>query len=419
MALVNEIVMPKLGETMEKGKIIRWLKKEGEKVNRGEPLLEVETDKATLEVEARASGTLRKILAQEGEVIPVTRTIAFIGEEYEALPEAVEAPPKPTPPAVKAEAAEAKVDEATKAEAALRVKASPLARKIAAEKGVDLANVTGTGPGGRITQEDVLNYLTSKAAVPAVAKTIVEAPPLQPAPPVIALAEGFEVIPMSSMRKAIAKRMTYSKTSIPHFYINTEVDMTEAVKMRQNLIPAIEAKAKVRLSFTHLLIKAVAIAIREFPRVNATYDGDNIKQLKEINIGIAVGLEEGLIVPVLKRPDQMDLAQIASQADRLVARAREKKLREDEFMGGTFTITNLGLFEVDTFTAIINPPEAAILAVGRIKEKPAVVNGQITVRNMMNLTLSADHRILDGVIAAQFLQRVKALLEAPCNLLLH
>jgi len=419
LALVNEIVMPKLGETMEKGKIIRWLKKEGEKVNRGEPLLEVETDKATLEVEARASGTLRKILAQEGEVIPVTRTIAFIGEEYEALPEAVEAPPKPTPPAVKAEAAEAKVDEATKAEAALRVKASPLARKIAAEKGVDLANVTGTGPGGRITQEDVLNYLTSKAAVPAVAKTIVEAPPLQPAPPVIALAEGFEVIPMSSMRKAIAKRMTYSKTSIPHFYINTEVDMTEAVKMRQNLIPAIEAKAKVRLSFTHLLIKAVAIAIREFPRVNATYDGDNIKQLKEINIGIAVGLEEGLIVPVLKRPDQMDLAQIASQADRLVARAREKKLREDEFMGGTFTITNLGLFEVDTFTAIINPPEAAILAVGRIKEKPAVVNGQITVRNMMNLTLSADHRILDGVIAAQFLQRVKALLEAPCNLLLH
>jgi len=408
--VVIEIIMPKLGETMEKGKIIKWLKKEGERVDKGDPLLEIETDKAALEVEARGSGILRKILAQEGEVVPVTKTIAYLAEEGERLP--LEVVSEPTVTVMGEKEAEAKVEQAPKIRPAIEVKASPLARKVAEERGVDLALVTGTGPGGRITREDVEHYLESRPLAPAV----VEAP-VAPSPPVPS--EEYQIVPMSSMRKAIARKMTYSKSSIPHFYIGSEVDMTDAVKMRQSLVPTIEAKAGVRLSFTHLLIKAVAIALQEFPQINAVYEGENIKLLKEINIGIAVGLEDGLIVPVLKRASTMDLVQIASEADKLVARAREKRLREDEFVGGTFTISNLGGYDVDSFIAIINPPETAILAVGRIKEKPGVVNSNVTVRSMMTVTLSADHRVVDGVTAAKFLQRVKTLLETPHNLLIY
>jgi len=402
--VVTEVVMPKLGETMEKGKIVKWLKKEGERVQRGEPLIEIETDKTTLEVEARGSGILRKILAREDETVPITKTIAYIAEEGEPLPSGAVSRPMPPVAEVK------KAEEAPK-RVAVEVKASPLARKIAEEKGVDLSLVAGTGPGGRITREDVERFLETRA----VAKAVIEVPAVPP-PPVPS--EEFQVVPMSGMRRAIARKMTYSKTSIPHFYIGTEVDMTDAARMRQSLIPTIEAKAGVRLSFTHFLIKAVAMALEEFPQINAVYDGENIKLLKEINIGIAVGLEDGLIVPVLKRANMMDLVRIASESDKLVARAREKRLREDEFVGGTFTISNLGAYDVDSFIAIINPPETAILAVGRIREKPAVVSGNVTVRSMMTVTLSADHRVLDGVTAAKFLQKVKGLLETPHNLLL-
>jgi pyruvate dehydrogenase E2 component (dihydrolipoamide acetyltransferase) len=399
--MVVEVIMPKLGQTMEEGKIIKWLKKEGERVEKGEPLVEIETDKTVLEVEARGSGVLRKILAPEDDVVPVTKTIGYIAEEDEVIQEEA----APTPAAPTATAAETPSMEKPKVKT-VRIKASPLAKKIAEEKGIDLGQVTGTGPGGRITKADVLTYLESEAAVAA--------PTLAPTP-----AEEHEVIPMSGMRKAIAKKMVYSKTNVPHFYVSTEVDMTEAAKMRQNLIPDIEAKTGVRLSFTHILIRSVAMALKEFPQINAIYDNGNIKLAKEINIGIAVGLEEGLIVPVLKGADRMDLIQIASKASRLVAKAREKRLREDEFVGGTFTISNMGAFDVDSFIAIINPPETAILAVGRTKEKPAVVEGRIEVRNMMTITLSADHRIVDGVLAAKFLQRIKAILEAPYNLLVR
>ncbi|MBS7649666.1 2-oxo acid dehydrogenase subunit E2, partial [Candidatus Bathyarchaeota archaeon] len=259
-----------------------------------------------------------------------------------------------------------------------------------------------TGPGGRITEDDVLHYLASRAAV---------APP----PPTMP-SEEFQVVPMSSMRKAIAKRMVYSKTNIPHFYVGIEVDMTESMKLRENLMPTIEAKTGVRLSPTHLLVKAVAMALKEHPQINATYDGENIKIFKDINIGIAVGLEDGLIVPVLRNADKMGFIQIVTEINRLVNNAREKKLREDEFVGGTFTISNLGTFDVDSFIAIINPPETAILAVGKIKDKPVVIDNKIEVRKMVTLTLSADHRVIDGIIAAKFLQRVKSLLEAPYNL---
>jgi len=401
--MVVEIIMPKLGQTMGEGRIVEWLKKEGDRVEKGEPILVIETDKATLEVEARGSGILRKILAREGEVVPVTKIIGYIAEEGEPLPEETAsetATPAPTPSTPKSAATSME-----KPEAAVRIKASPLAKKIAKEKGVDLTQVTGTGPGGRITKEDVLRYLASK-------------PVVAPAHPPTKPAEEFKVIPITSMRKAIARKMAYSKTNIPHFYISTEVDMTEAVKMRRSLIPTIEAMTGVRLSITHMLIRAVAMALKEFPQINAVYDEDNIKLLRDINIGIAVGLEDGLIVPVLKSADKMDLIQIASEASRLINSAREKKLREDEFVGGTFTISNLGALDVDSFIAIINPPETAILAVGKIKDKPVAVENRIEIRKMMTMTLSADHRVIDGVLAAKFLQRIKAILEAPYNLLL-
>jgi pyruvate dehydrogenase E2 component (dihydrolipoamide acetyltransferase) len=419
--MVVEIIMPKLGQTMEKGKILRWLKREGERVERGEILLEVETDKAVLEVESRGSGVLKKILAREGEVVPVAKVIGYIAEEEERIPEEafretavrVEAP---TPTPTIGVSGEEKMER--------EIKASPLAKKIAKEKGVDLTRVVGTGPGGRITEKDVLDYLAKIEASKAAAlplPTLTAAPytsPEREAATIVPGGEEIQVVPISGMRGAIAKKMTYSKMSIPHFYISTEVDMTEAAKVREELIPIIETKTGVRLSFTHMLIKAVAMALREYPQLNALCDGENIKISKDVNIGIAVGLEDGLIVPVLKKVDSMDLAQIVSRTEKLITKAREKKLSEEEFTGGTFTISNLGIFDVDSFTAIINPPEIAILAIGKIRDKPAVVNGEIKIRKIMKITLSADHRAVDGVIAAKFLGKVKALLEKPYNLLL-
>jgi pyruvate dehydrogenase E2 component (dihydrolipoamide acetyltransferase) len=220
------------------------------------------------------------------------------------------------------------------------------------------------------------------------------------------------------MRRAIARKMSESKAHVPHFYVSTLVDMTEAAKLRENLIPLVEAKSGVRLSFTHLLIKTVAMALQEFPQVNSTFEAENIKQWKEINIGIAVNLEDGLIVPVLKGANKLSIFEIASQTDKLVERAKAKKLREDEFSGGTFTISNMGTLDVESFVPIINIPETAILGVGKISDRPSVVNGQITIRKMMTITLSADHRVIDGVLAARFLQRIKKLLETPYNLIL-
>ena len=396
--MVTEVIMPKMGQTMEKGKIIKWLKKEGEKVRRGEPLLEIETDKTTIEVEARGSGILRKILAQEGEEVPIATPIAYIGEEDEPLPEKAMAPKPAAEPSPKEETAKiTRLKEEAEVKPVARIKASPLAKRIAKEKGVDLTKVRGSGPGGRITKEDVLNYVASKASEAAAVKAEPE----------------FEVVPMTSMRKAIAKKMAESKATVPHFYVSTEVDMTEAVKMRERLLPKFEAETSVRLSFTHLLVKAVAKALEEFPQLNSTLEGENIKLWKNINIGIAVGLEDGLIVPVLRQANTLSLKEIASRVTSLVARAREKRLREDEFTGGTFTISNMGALDVDSFIAIINVPETAILATGRIKDKPVIINEAIAIRKIMTMTLSVDHRVVDGVLAARFLQKVKGLLEQP------
>jgi len=407
--LVTEVIMPKMGDTMTKAKIVKWLKKEGEKVAKGEPLLEIETDKTTIEVEARASGVLRKIEAQEGEEAPIATTIGYITQEGEPLPEEIKPKTEPSAPkALKETVLEAReIGREAEAVSAGQVRASPLARKIAEEKGVDLSQVTGTGPGGRITKEDVLAYLASKP-VGVAAEEVAEK----------ALVPDFEIVPLSSMRKAIAWKMVQSKTHVPHFYVSTEVDMTEASKMREALVSSFEGKTGVRPSFTHLLVKAVAMALEEHPQLNSTLEGESIKIWKDINIGIAVGLEDGLIVPVLRRANKLSLLEIGPEVDRLIARARERKLREEEFSGGTFTISNMGTLDVGSFVAIINVPEIAILAVGRIGDKPVVVNGQIAVRKMMTATLSADHRVVDGVIAAEFLQKVKKLLETPHDLAL-
>jgi len=416
--MVIEVVMPKMGDTMKKGKIGKWLKKEGEKVERGEPLLEIETDKTTIEVESRGSGILKKILIREGEEVPIATTIGYIAKEEEALPEElILKPTTVTAEAVREAMLEAERVEEPKAEAVTQIKASPLAKKIAEEKGADLAKVTGTGPGGRITQEDVLRYLASKPPVPTV-PTVPAAAPIVEKVAEEVLAPEFQVVPMSSMRRAIAAKMTESKTHVPHFYVSTEVDMTEAVKMRENLIQTVESKTGTRLSFTHLLIKAVAMALQESPKINSTIEGENIKQWRDINIGIAVSLEDGLIVPVLRRANKLNLFEIASEVSKLVERARAKKLREEEFSGGTFTISNMGTLDVESFIPIINVPETAILGIGKITDKPAVVNGQITIRKMMIITVSADHRVVDGVLAAKFMQKAKNLLEAPYSLLL-
>lgn len=414
--MVVEVIMPKLGQTMEKGKIVKWLKKEGEKVERGEPLLEIETDKAVLEVEARGTGVLKKILAREGDVVSVTKVIGYIAGEDEEIPEnAIHKAMVELKGVVTLAPAEA-TEIPSEGKMEKRIKASPLAREIARERGVDLTQVVGTGPGGRITSKDVLDYLARRESAKAVPAPTIAV--LKPEAAVAAESREARAVPISGIRQAIAKKMTYSKANIPHFYISAEVDMTEAAKMRNDLIPVIEAKTGIRLSFTHMLVKAVAMALKEYPQLNATCDGENIKISEDINIGIAVALEDGLIVPVLKKADSMDLIQIVSKAEKLVAKARERRLNEDEFTGGTFTISNLGILDVETFIAIINPPEVAILAVGRIRDKPAVVDGEIKVRKKMNLTLSADHRAVDGVIAAKFLGRVKELLEKPYNLLL-
>jgi len=397
--MVTEVIMPKMGQTMEKGKIIKWLKKEGEAIQKGEPLLEIETDKTVIEVESRGTGILRKIVAQEEEETPIGTIIGYIAKEDEPLPQEIEQNTEAIAEKLSEKIVPKPAKTVEELGSAERVKASPLAKKLAEEMGIDINEVTGTGPGGRITKEDVLAFAAKKQ--PVVADETAE----------------FQVVPMTSMRKAIAAKMVQSKTHVPHFYVSTQVDMTEVVKLRETLLPTYEAEAGVRLSFTHMLVKAVAIALAEHPRLNSTFEDETVRQWKNVNIGVAVSLDDGLIVPVLRKANELSLKEIAVKTTELVTKARDKKLREDEFSGGTFTISNMGQFDVDSFVAIINVPETAILATSSINNNATVVNGGIVARKMMNATLSADHRVVDGAYAAKFLQKVKALLETPKNLI--
>ena len=391
--MVTEVIMPKLGQTMEEGVVERWVKKEGDRVEKGDILLEITTDKATLEVESYASGILRRVLVQEGETAPVTQIIAFIAEPEEELPEIapkLEVGSRPEAVAVKAEVSgKGAPASPLRPMSGERIKASPLAKKLAREKGVDLAEISGTGPGGRITKEDVLK--------------IAEEVKLE--------VEKEKIEPLSPMRKAIAESMSESKRTIPHYYLTIEVDMTESVNRRRELLPEIEKKTGVRLSFNHILIQAVARSLKESPGLTSRWEGGGIISEEKVNVGIAVSLDEGLIVPVLKEADKKGLGEIVSETESLISRAREKKLKAEEYYGAALTISNLGMLGIENFIPIIIPPQSAILGVGAIVRKPAVVEDKLQVRHLMKLTLSVDHRVADGAEAAQFLQRLKEILE--------
>ncbi len=409
--LVNEVVMPKMGYDMIEGTIVRWRKDEGDEVTRGEVIAEVDTTKVTVEVEAYTAGVLRKILVPEGQTVPVGHVIAVIADRDEPIPglEAKAAPAeKAAPVATGALTPTAAV--AVTGDEAPRIAASPVARRIARGQGVNLNLIRGTGPGGRIVKDDVETFL---------AKGPVEAPRPAPTPVVAAPAAAPHDIPyedrdLSRIRQTMARRMAESKRVAPHFYLTSDINMTEALKLRKGLNALIGEGA--RISVTDMLVKGVGKTLQDFPEANASFAEGKLRVYQRINIGIAVALEQGLVTPVIPDCDKKPLSQIAQEAKELVERARTGRLRPDDFSPGTFTISNLGMFDVEEFVAIINPPEAAILAVGSVIPRPVVVDGEVKAAERMRVTLSADHRVLDGVTAARFLQRFKVYLEQPLHL---
>lgn len=408
------VVMPRLSDTMEEGKILRWLKQEGDLVEGGDIIAEIQTDKADIEMEAFGSGTLRKILVGAGQSAPVGHPIGVIAEADEDISALL---PSGTDSAVRV-ATSAKVAEPapTPAQEAVshgRIKASPLAKRLARAQGIDLSTVKGSGPSGRVIRRDLAAIIPSAVAAgepaPLIAERVAARTPPTP------LAE-FEDRELSPMRRAIAKRVAQSTATVPHFYLTIEVAMDKAAELRE----AIQVQAPdLKVTFTDIIIRAVVMALRRHPAMNVSFMDDRIRVYSQVNIGIAVALEEGLINPVLRNCGAKSLMQIAREAKSLVERARALKLRPDEYAGATFTVSNLGMYEIEEFTAIINPPEAAILAIGRIQSRPVVVNGDVQISQRMRMTLSCDHRAVDGATGATFLQDVKRLLEQPFHLVLH
>lgn len=432
---MKTVEMPKMGDTMEEGKILRWIKHEGDEVKKGESLAEVETDKVNIEIEAFASGILRKILISEGDSAPIGASIAYIGAADEPLPggngkngksgkAAQEVPrkgqEKPIAPssAASSRAASTAVVPAPAAVSSVqsegRVFISPLARRLAEEHHIDYHQLRGTGPNGRIIKLDIESALRQTAPAAISAPTFMP----EPQPASIDIGEVVE-IPLTSMRRTIAKRLAQSMQSAPHFYVTSVIDTGKLSELRAqiNAYAATDANP-IKVSVNDLIIKAVAAALLRMPQVNVSFAEDRLIQKKQVHIGVAVALEQGLIVPVLHNAEQRGILDIARESRRLAEAARANKLKAEDLSGGTFTISNLGMFDVESFTAVINPPESAILAVGSIMPTPAVVDGQIVVRERMKVTLSSDHRALDGAVAARFLQEVKRLLEEPFGLLL-
>jgi pyruvate dehydrogenase E2 component (dihydrolipoamide acetyltransferase) len=424
---ITKVVMPKLSEAMESGKVIKWIKKEGDRVDGGEIIAEIETDKADIELESFGSGVLRKIVVPAGERAPVGGLIAVIADAADDIagllagapapaaaappppvspappPRAVAPPPPLAPPPIAPAPAPVPV-----AVPGGRVKASPLAKKIAARSGVDLRLVQGSGPGGRIVRQDV------EAAHPGLRPGYPAAP--APAPVAIPATPGVEYqdVPLSSIRAAIARRMPLAKAPVPHFYVTVEIAMDRAWELREAL-NALEGQPKI--SVTDMIVKACVLALTRHPEVNASFQGESIRVNYRVHMGLAVALDEGLITPVLRNCEAKSLAQIAVESRDLIERARSRKLRAPELSGATFSVSNLGMFDVDEFSAIINPPEGAILAVGSVLEKPVAEGGQLRVGRRMKMTISCDHRVMDGAMGARFLQDVKRLLEEPLRLL--
>lgn len=415
------VTMPKMSDTMQEGTIATWLKKVGDSVKSGEIIAEVETDKATMELESYEDGVLLYIGVAAGGSVPVDGVIAVIGEkgaDYQALLAAHQggaAAPAPVEVVVPAAVPVAQpVPASTPAPSSPsvptptssdRVKASPLAKKIASDKGVDIRQVSGTGEGGRIVKKDIETLVTAAKTAAAPAPQAVGAPALGQ--------ESFREEKVSQMRKTIAKRLAESKYSAPHFYLTMEINMDKAMEARKSM----NEYATAKISFNDLVIKAAAAALRQHPKVNSSWLGDKIRYNDHIHIGMAVAVEEGLLVPVIRFADQLSLSQISSQAKSFGQKAKNKELQPKDWEGNTFTISNLGMFGIDEFTAIINPPDACILAVGGIKETVVVKEGQMVIGNVMKVTLSCDHRVVDGVVGSSFLQTLKGLLEDPVRML--
>jgi pyruvate dehydrogenase E2 component (dihydrolipoamide acetyltransferase) len=435
--VAKDIVMPRLSDSMEEGTILRWLKSAGDQVSLGEELVEIETDKANMVYEAPAGGTLIETLAQEGDTLPIGQVIARVGEAGEKPsgdgaaakrePEtAVEAAPAET--AVEAAPAETAV-EAAPAEAPApaapggdgRVKASPLARRIASEKGLDLAALAGSGPGGRIVKADVERAI---AAGPAPGATAAAPPSAAPAEPTLGARERPETAKgavvhedLTKLQQTVARRMAESKATAPHFQLSMEIDMSRAVAARAR-IKAEAKESEVVPSFNDMVVKACAIGLREHPRANGAYRDGRLELYSRINVGVAVAARDALVVPTIFDADLKGLRQIASEARALAQRVREGTVTPPELSGGTFTVSNLGMYGISNFQAVINPPQAGILAVGAITETPVVRDGEITIAHLMGVTLACDHRVLYGADGAVFLGRVRALLEEPLGLAL-
>ena len=406
--MATSVVMPQMGYDMQEGTLVRWLKQEGEEIARGEAIAEIETDKAVIEMEAYATGVVLKTVVAEGSTVPVGEVVAFIGSPGEPVPE-VEAAAAPQAEAAPEPEAAAEPTEAAAAPASGPVRASPVARRLAEEKGIDLASVTGSGPNGRITRDDVLAHEQAAAEAPAPAS---EAPaPVQQA----ARGQQGELVPLSRMRQAIARRTAQSKREAPHFYVSAGVDMTAAMTLRQQINEALAGEARVTVN--DLIIKACALTLTKFPAFNASFEGNNLRMNPAINVSIAVAVEAGLLVVSVGDCRGRSLVEISRAARGAVERAQSGVLREDDYTGGTFSISNMGMFDVDSFSAIIYPPQSAVIAVGTVRQQPVVRDGEVKIAQMMQATLSTDHRVADGAQAAEFLVEVKRVLENPVSLL--
>jgi pyruvate dehydrogenase E2 component (dihydrolipoamide acetyltransferase) len=433
------IEMPKLSDTMTEGTLIKWHKQVGDTVEIGDILAEVETDKATMEMEAFDDGVLTEILIQEGEKATIGSTLAVLDGDSAAAPTAQAPAPSDVPKAAHApaspepRAAAAIVPASASGE---RIKASPLARKVAAEIGVDLSSVAGTGPAGRIVKNDVeaaskspskptataSPEASAAAALSASIKAKAAAPAtaVSPATPAIipVAKEGDEIIQLSSMRKIIASRLLTSKTTIPHFYLHVEVDAAPLMTLRKQVNDQSVKTHGNKYSVNDFILKAVINAAQAVPAVNASFAGDHIVKFKHVGLSVAIAVEDGLVTPVIKQAESKSLLAISRAVKDFAVRAKDKKLKPDEFDGGTITVSNLGAWGIESFDAIVNPPQAAILSVGAAIEKPIVKNGQIVPGMRMNLGLSCDHRVVDGAVAAEFLNEIKKLLEQPALMLL-
>jgi pyruvate dehydrogenase E2 component (dihydrolipoamide acetyltransferase) len=419
--MATKVIMPKLSPTMEEGQISRWLKKEGDKVSMGEPLAEIDTDKATMEMQALGNGVLRKILINEGQSAPLGQTIAVIGEPDEDIasmlseapaqsqpqeqkkqetPQPAPEQPQPQPQAKAAAPANGRQPQAAASDSG-RMIVSPLAARMATEAGIDLRSLQGSGPGGRIIKRDIEAAISKPKAAPA---------------PVVfqqAGASTYRDEPASQIRQTIAKRLVTSLGPVPHFFLTTDIEMDRAAEMRKG-INALDPELKI--SINDVIIKVTAAALMQHPEVNASFQEKFVRYYQHADIGVAVAIEDGLITPVVRAADQKSLSQIAAEVRELAERARTKRLKPEEYTGATFSISNLGMFGIDEFTAVINPPEGAILAVGAMTAKPVVRENDIVIRQMMRVTMSCDHRVIDGATGARFLQTFKKILENPLYL---